>query len=88
MIPLEQLPQELRRRLKKASAGTIIQVRTWKKDRGFRITVLESGYTIEEDGFLQATYHADDIADLLKCIRPIAKREFPRSNQLHIQQSR
>lgn len=85
MIAAASLQSELQTRLKKMSPGEVLQVRTWKGDRGLTITCLDTDrFCLEEDGF-QTQYLKDlDRPAVLKAVKPIARREFPRSNKLRL----
>ena len=83
MIAAASLQSELQTRLKKMTTGDVLSVRTWKGDRGFSLTCLADGqFLLEEDGFQSL----EDLSrqEVLKAVKPIARREFPRSNKLRL----
>lgn len=85
MIAAASLQSELQTRLKKMTPGDVLRVRTWKGDRGFSLTCCTDGsFTLEEDGFQSQRLDALSRQDVLKAVKPIARREFPRSNKLRL----
>lgn len=85
MIAAASLTSELQTRLKKMTRGDVLRVRTWKGDRGFSVTCTgEDQFTLAEDGFLAQTQDGLTRQAVLKASRPIARREFPRSNKLRL----
>ncbi|MEE0510744.1 MAG: hypothetical protein UDG94_05895 [Peptococcaceae bacterium] len=85
MIAAAGLHNELQTRLKKMAVGDILQVRTWKGDRGLTITCLDTDlFRLEEDGFQSQCLDALSRSAVLKAVKPIARREFPRSNKLRL----
>lgn len=85
MIAAASLASELQSRLKKMTTGDVLRVRTWKGDRGFAVTCTGDGlFSLEEDGF--QAQHLDGLTrqSVLKAAKPIARREFPRSNKLRL----
>lgn len=85
MIARASLPSELQVRLKKMAPGDVLRVRTWKGDRGMTITCQDTDtFTLEEDGFQTQCYTSLTRQAVLKAAKPIARREFPRSNKLRL----
>lgn len=85
MIAAASLQSELQTRLKKMTAGEVLQVRTWKGDRGLTITCLDTDlFQLEEDGFQNQVFDNLSLSAVLKAVKPIARREFPRSNKLRL----
>lgn len=82
MITINQLESECRRALKKLTADEHLSVRSWKGDRGFSVSRLADGYRLVEDGFQNKTADFSTEAALMKEIRRLVKREFPRSHKL------
>ncbi|MFM9413510.1 hypothetical protein ACKQTC_03925 [Peptococcus simiae] len=82
MITINQLETECRRALKKLGPDESLSVRTWKGDRGFTVSCTPAGYTLVEDGFQNKTADFSTEPALMKEIRRLAKREFPRSHKL------
>lgn len=85
MIAAASLPSELQARLKKMTPGDALSVRTWKGDRGFLITCQgEDRFSLVEDGFQAQCLNDLTRQAVLKAVKPIARREFPRSNKLRL----
>lgn len=85
MIAAASLPSELSVRLKKMVVGDVLSVRTWKGDRGLTITCLATDcFRLEEDGFQAQQIDTLSRQAVLKAVKPIARREFPRSNKLRL----
>ena len=85
MIAAASLQSELQTRLKKMTTGDVLSVRTWKGDRGFSLTCLADGqFRLEEDGFQSQRLEDLSRQEVLKAVKPIARREFPRSNKLRL----
>lgn len=85
MIALTRLRTELRKRVKKLSIGEVLEITTYKRDRGFIIYCLfEGGFRFREFGY--ENLEIDNLTEdrlLANCDKAI-KREFPRSNQARI----
>ncbi len=89
MINASNLQSEVSRRLPKMLPGERLSIRTWKNDRGITITCTNDGlFSLAEDGFFNTLGENLDKAALLKTMKPIAKREFPRSNKLRLTQTK
>ena len=85
MIAAASLQSECQQRLKKMHKGDVLQVLTWKGDRGFTVTCTgEDCFTLVENGFQNQTQVALTRPVLLKALKPLARREFPRSNKLRL----
>ena len=85
MIAAASLQSELQTRLKKMTTGDVLSVRTWKGDRGFSLTCLADGqFLLEEDGFQSQRLEDLSRQEVLKVVKPIARREFSRSNKLRL----
>ena len=82
MIAKASLQSELQARLKKMNNGDTLSVRTWKGDRGLTITCTGADtFRLAEDGFQAQTL---DNLSRQAVLKPIARREFPRSNKLRL----
>ena len=85
MIAAASLQNELQTRLKKMAIGDVLQVRTWKGDRGLTVTCLDADlFRLEEDGFQNQVLDSLSRSAVMKAAKPIARREFPRSNKLRL----
>ena len=85
MIAAASLASELQSRLKKMTTGDVLRVRTWKGDRGLTVTCTGDGlFSLEEDGFQAQRLDGLTRQAVLKAAKPIARREFPRSNKLRL----
>ena len=85
MIPAASLHSECQQRLKKMQPGDILQVLTWKGDRGFTVTCIdEDCFQLEENGFQNQLQENCTRQMILKALKPLARREFPRSNKLRL----
>lgn len=82
MIAYDQLQEKIRRRLPDLLPHEVLHVRTWKGDRGFAIMRADKGYFIHEDGFKNTSLTCHDLTEVLKAVKHIGKREFPRSHRL------
>lgn len=71
-------------KLKHLSVGKGVCLLTFKKDRKVTIIKNESTYTLYEDGFFQETFSNLDDKKLKKLLKSMIKKEFPRSNRLHL----
>ncbi|MDO4280675.1 MAG: hypothetical protein Q4C56_03500 [Peptococcaceae bacterium] len=71
--------------MKKMQVGEVLRIRTWKNDRGLAITCVGADvFRLAEDGFASGVQEGLSRAQVLKAIKPIARREFPRSNKLRL----
>ena len=61
---------------------------TFKRDRGLRLTVQESGFTIEEQGYSNRTDMFGDRNAFKKAFKEAFKREFPRSHSVYFEITR
>lgn len=85
MIAKASLQSELQARLKKMNNGDTLSVRTWKGDRGLTITCTGADtFRLAEDGFQAQILDNLSRQAVLKTVKPIARREFPRSNKLRL----
>ena len=84
MIEKRNLISNLLRRLQALPDGHCLDVRSYKRDRGFMLIRLDADTTrVVEDGFEKQRL---DVAagDLKKTLKEMVKREFPRSNKLRV----
>ena len=85
MIAAASLQSECQQRLKKMQPGDVLEVLTWKGDRGFTVTcVSDNCFTLIENGFQHQTQTELTRPLILKALKPLARREFPRSNKLRL----
>lgn len=85
MIAAASLQSECQVRLKKMVPGEVLCVRTWKGDRGITITCTgEDCFCLAEDGFQNHSEDGLTRQMVLKALKPLARREFPRSNKLRL----
>lgn len=87
MIAISNLKDELKHRLKGMAVNSILEITTYKRNRGIVITCTGQGsYSLKEFGY-EARYEVDLTKDnLIKFCLKIAKVEFPRSQQVRIYQ--
>ena len=71
-------------KLRRLSTGQGVCLLTFKKDRKVTIIKEESTYTLHEDGFFKETFSNLDDKELRKLLKSMIKKEFPRSNRLHL----
>lgn len=85
MIDIGGALPELLTRLKKLEPGNTLEMLTFKRDRGARITKHAADrFTVEEFGFAQSELETNQ-KSLKKVLKTILKREFPRSNKIRVQ---
>ncbi|WP_272699318.1 hypothetical protein [Desulfovibrio sp. Fe33] len=72
-------------RLKKLPDGGTLELLTFKRDRGVSVRRTGDAYEIREFGYLDET-SATTAKDLKKRLKTILKREFPRSNKVHLRE--
>jgi hypothetical protein len=84
MIGKDNLIEDLLRRLRKLPVGECLEVRSYKRDRGFLLVRQgDDRFRLVEDGFEQADL-ALAASDLKRTLRTVVKREFPRSHKLRV----
>lgn len=87
MISVNNLKEELKKRLKTMEEGNILEVTTYKRNRGFVIICLSKGsYHLKEFGYESRDESPLSKETLLKLCQKIAKVEFPRSQQVRVYQ--
>lgn len=83
MIEKRNLIPTLERRLQALPVGHCLDVRSYKRDRGFLLVKAADAVRVIEDGFEK---HDFEVARdrLRKVLKTVVKREFPRSNKLRV----
>lgn len=71
-------------KLKQIEIGKGICLLTYKKDRKVTVIKEENSYTLHEDGFYKETFSELDEKELRKLLKTMVRKEFPRSNRLHL----
>ncbi|MGE4423715.1 MAG: hypothetical protein AB7D39_15580 [Pseudodesulfovibrio sp.] len=74
-------------RLRKLPDGAVLELLTFKRDRGVAVRKVGAGFEVREFGYLDET-STEDAAGLRKRLKAILKREFPRSNKVHVRERR
>ena len=72
-------------RLKKLSDGAVLELLTFKRDRGVAVRKTGPLFEVREFGFRDETC-TENLAGLKKRLKTILKREFPRSNKVHVRE--
>lgn len=73
-------------KLKKLPVGNSLELLTFKRDRGVRITKTGAdSFTATEFGYQAATFEAD-LKGMKKLLKTVLKREFPRSNKIRVRE--
>ena len=72
-------------RLKKLPDGAVLELLTFKRDRGVAVRKTGDVFEVREFGFRDETC-TEDAAGLKKRLKTILKREFPRSNKVHVRE--
>ncbi|WP_303905207.1 hypothetical protein [Thiohalomonas denitrificans] len=84
MIEKRNAIAEVMRRAAVLPLGHALEVRSYKRDRGFMLVREgEADYRLIEEGFEQARVCVR-CEDLKRLLKTVVKREFPRSNKLRI----
>lgn len=85
LMPMLQMQHKLNKELKFMDENEAVEVKTYKKDRGFIIHKLNNDdFRLVEFGY----QHLDIVGnqhEIKKQINKTIKREFPRSNQAWVQ---
>ncbi|AMK10681.1 MAG: hypothetical protein AB7E51_15505 [Pseudodesulfovibrio sp.] len=79
------LPSALNR-LKRLEVGGFVELLTFKRDRG--VEILRTGedrFEVREFGYRDETVQAGQ-KDLRRLLKTVLKREFPRSNKVHLRE--
>jgi len=74
-------------RLKKLPDNGTLELLTFKRDRGVLVRRTGDGFEVREFGYRE---EISDVSakDLKKRLKTILKREFPRSNKVHLREGR
>lgn len=73
-------------RLKRLPLGGFVELLTFKRDRGVEILrVGEDTFEVREFGFCDETSRTG-LRDVRKRLKTVLKREFPRSNKVHLRE--
>lgn len=73
-------------RLAKLPEGATLELLTFKRDRGVALRRIGGRIEIREFGFRDETTLVD-AGGLKKHLRTVLKREFPRSNKVHLRET-
>lgn len=87
MIDLGSALPTLLSRLKRLPDGAVLTLLTFKRDRGVAVRKNGGGFEIREFGYRNETVE-EDAAGLKKRLKAVLKREFPRSNKVHLLEDR
>lgn len=80
-----RLKSELEKRIKKLEVGHILEITTYKRDRGFSIYALEADkFKLKEFGYNRALYESVTAKEVLNLSEKIIQVEFPRSHQVRV----
>ena len=71
-------------KLKQIEVGQGVCLLTFKKDRKVTVIKEEEYYSVYEDGYSKKVFRNLDSRKLKKLLKILAKKEFPRSNMLHL----
>jgi hypothetical protein len=74
-------------RLKKLPDGAELELLTFKHDRGVALRKVGAAFQVREFGYRDETC-TEDADGLRKRLKAILKREFPRSNKVHVRERR
>jgi len=72
-------------RLKKLPDGATLELLTFKRDRGVAVRITCDLFEVCEFGYRDET-NTEGGAGLKKRLKTILKREFPRSNKIHVRE--
>lgn len=82
LLDLNRVIPTVLQRVKQAETGTVIEVKTYKRDRGFRVEKRGDGQVfIQEYGFHNQAMNVT-MPQLKKILKTMLKTEFPRSNKV------
>lgn len=85
MIGIKGMEKEALTRLRKMDVGGVLEIVTYKRNRGIIILKEENDfYKVKEFGYHEEIFADLDEARLKKLLQKIAKREFPRSQQIRL----
>ncbi|WP_297631598.1 hypothetical protein [uncultured Clostridium sp.] len=71
-------------KLKRLDVNQGVSILTFKKDRKVSVMKRENCYDVIEDGFFKETFTNLDDKEVRKLLKSMVKKEFPRSNRLHL----
>ncbi|MGL4454220.1 MAG: hypothetical protein ACRCTZ_23970 [Sarcina sp.] len=71
-------------KLKQIEIGEAVRLSTFKKDRHITIFKCEDSFILQEHGYDKKIFHDLDKRKLKRLLKTLAKKEFPRSNMLHL----
>lgn len=87
MIVLTNLKSELKKRLKSLNVGNVLEITTYKRNRGLVISCLtDESYQLREFGYQENTEGPLTKEEVIKLSLKLAKIEFPRSQQVRLYQ--
>lgn len=72
-------------KLKSLEIGQGISLLTFKKDRKITIIKNNNSFSLYEDGFSREIFLNLDNKNLKKLLKTLGRKEFPRSNKLHLE---
>ena len=85
MITIGNLKGEIKKRLKTFQLGNVLEITTYKRNRGIVvIKIEEESFSFKEFGYEALDVESMGLEDLLKLIQKRAKVEFPRSQQIRL----
>lgn len=74
-------------RLKRLPDGAVLTLLTFKRDRGVAVRKTGGAFEVREFGYRDETA-TEDAAGLKKRLKGVLRREFPRSNKVHLLEDR
>lgn len=72
-------------KLKSLEIGEGISLLTFKKDRKITIIKNNNCFSLYEEGFSKERFFNLNNKDLKKLLKTLGRKEFPRSNKLHLE---
>lgn len=82
MLDLNRVIPTVLQKLKKAKAGDVIEVKTYKRDRGFSLEKQDDDTVLVREFGFRDKEHLVPISRVKKTLKTILKTEFPRSNKV------
>jgi len=84
VIDIGQIIPTLVQRVQRLAIGDYLEVTSYKRDRGLLVVRLDpQRLRLIEQGFVEHVLECDE-GELARTLRPLIKREFPRSNKLRL----
>lgn len=84
LVNIDSLLRQVLQMVKKIDPPAGLEMLTYKRNRGIAVTVLaENLYQVREYGYTEQELVVGD-GELAKILKPIIKREFPRSRKVRI----